>query len=312
VADLPRLYEAQPEIIAHDLHPEYLSTKHALQLPGRKAGVQHHWAHIASCVAENEIDPPLLGVAWDGTGYGTDATIWGGEFFLVEENSCRRVAHLRTFRLPGGEAAIREPRRSALGLLHEMLGEEAWEQAPVVDNFSQAELRTLRGMLRNQVNSPLTSSAGRLFDGVAALAGLRARSTFEGQAAMELEFAIAAGCDESYPFTLREATPLVIDWEPALRALVEDRRQNVAAGRIAARFHNMLADSILAVARSFEQARVALSGGCFQNRNLTERVITQLRAAGHQPYWPRRVPPNDGGIALGQVWAATSSIEEVT
>ncbi|MEP7248687.1 MAG: carbamoyltransferase HypF [Spartobacteria bacterium] len=312
VADLSRLYDAQPDLIAHDLHPEYLSTKHALQQPGRKVGVQHHWAHIASCMAENELEPPLLGVAWDGTGYGTDATIWGGEFFLIEENSYRRVAHLRTFRLPGGDAAVREPRRSALGLLHEILGEELWAEPEVLANFTSAELKTLRGMLRKNVNSPLTSSAGRLFDGVAALAGLRPGSTFEGQAAMELEFAVVGGSEESYPFTLRETKPLVIDWEPGLRALLEDRLQNIGAGVIATRFHNMLADAILAVARHFAQTKVALSGGCFQNRYLTERVINQLRAEGFQPYWPQRVPPNDGGIALGQVWAATSSIEEVT
>lgn len=311
-ADLPRLYEAKPEIIAHDLHPEYLSTKYALQQPGERVAIQHHWAHIASCMAENEIQPPLLGVAWDGTGYGPDGTIWGGEFFLVEENSCRRVAHLRTFRLPGGEAAVKEPRRSALGLLYEVFGDELWKQNDLLENFTRAELKTLRRMLQRQVNSPLTSSVGRLFDGVAALAGLRTHSTFEGQAAMELEFAIDSASDGSYPFVVCETSPLVIDWEPALRALLGDRSQNAGAGVIAARCHNMLADVILAVTRHFNQSRVALSGGCFQNRYLTERVINQLLAAGHLPYWQQRVPPNDGGIALGQVWSATSRIREVT
>ncbi len=215
VADLPRLYEAVPEIVAHDLHPEYLSTKHALQQQGRKVAVQHHWAHIASCMAENEIEPPLLGVAWDGTGYGTDGTIWGGEFFLVEKDSCRRVAHLRTFRLPGGDAAVKEPRRSALGLLHEILSDEVWERKDLLEDFTRAELKTLRSMLSQHVNSPLTSSAGRLFDGVAALAGLRSRSTFEGQAAMELEFAVDPKIAQSYPFKLSETFPVVIDWEPA-------------------------------------------------------------------------------------------------
>ncbi len=310
VADLPRLYEATPDLVAHDLHPEYLSTKHALKLPGEKVAVQHHWAHIASCMAENELEPPLLGVAWDGTGYGTDTTIWGGEFFLVEQNRCRRVAQLRTFRLPGGDAAVREPRRSALGLLHEIFGEELWERPGAITNFTAAELKTLRSMLRKKVNSPVTSSAGRLFDGIAALAGLRFRSTFEGQAAMELEFALVDS-EESYPFTLSQTAPLVIDWEPAVRAVLEDRRQSTAPGLIAARFHNMLVEAILAVARHFAQPRVALSGGCFQNRYLTERVIDRLRTAGFQPYWPQRVPPNDGGIALGQIWAATSAIGEV-
>ncbi|MEO5718719.1 MAG: carbamoyltransferase HypF [Chthoniobacterales bacterium] len=312
VADLPRLYEANPEVVAHDLHPEYLSTKYALQQPGRKVGVQHHWAHIASCMAENELEPPLLGVAWDGTGYGVDGTIWGGEFFLVEENACRRAAHFRTFRLPGGDAAVKEPRRSALGLLHEVFGEELWARADLVENFTAAESKTLRGMLRKTVNSPLTSSVGRLFDGFAALAGLRPRSTFEGQAAMELEFAIDPATTDSYPFALTGSSPLVIDWEPALRALLADRAQRATPGAIAARFHHMLADATLAVAQQFAQTRVALSGGCFQNRYLTEHLIDRLQAAGIQPYWPQRVPPNDGGIALGQIWLAASPIREVS
>ena len=312
VADLPRLYDATPEVIAHDLHPDYLSTRHALQQPGRKVGLQHHWAHVASCMAENEIEPPLLGVAWDGTGYGIDGTIWGGEFFLAEKNSCRRVAHLRTFRLPGGEAAVREPRRSALGLLYEVFGNALWERNDLLEDFGSVELKALRGMFVRQVNSPVTSSAGRLFDAVAALSGLRTHATFEGQAAMELEFAVAHAVADSYPFTLCEGSPLVVDWEPALRALLEDRGQKTATGLIAARFHNMLTDAILALARHFNKSKVLLSGGCFQNRYLTERVTNQLRAAGFQPSWQQRVPPNDGGIALGQVWLATSSIREIT
>jgi hydrogenase maturation protein HypF len=311
VADLPRLYEANPEIIAHDLHPEYLSTKYALQQAGRRVAVQHHWAHIASCMAENEIEPPLLGVAWDGTGYGTDGTIWGGEIFLVQKDSCRRAAHLRTFRLPGGDAAVKEPRRSALGLLHEILGDELWEQRDLLANFTDPETRTLRSMLNHRVNSPITSSAGRLFDGVAALIGLRARSTFEGQAAMELEFAVTPDVTDGYPFLVRETEPLVIDWEPAIRALLDDRAQRVANGMMAARFHNLLANAILAIAQRCNQPKVVLSGGCFQNRYLAERVIHQLLAAGFQPYWHQRMPPNDGGIALGQACLATSPIREL-
>lgn len=311
VADLPRLYEATPEIIGHDLHPDYLSTKHALQQPGQKIGVQHHWAHIASCMAENQIEPPLLGVAWDGTGYGPDVIIWGGEFFLVEEKSCRRAAHLRTFRLPGGDAAVREPRRSALGMLHEIFGDKVWKRADLLKQFSAAEVKTLPRMLAGGVNSPVTSSAGRLFDGVAALAGLRARSTFEGQAAMELEFAIDSAVTEAYSFVLRESAPLVIDWEPALHALLHDRSGQVGAGIIAAKFHQMLVETIIAVARHLGRSKVVLSGGCFQNRYLTERAIERLRAEGFTPYWQRRVPPNDGGIALGQAWVAGRSIREV-
>ena len=311
VTDLPRLYDAVPEIVAHDLHPEYLSTKHAQQLPGRKVAVQHHWAHVASCMAENEVAPPLLGLAWDGTGYGTDGTIWGGECFLVEQHSCRRVAHLRTFRLPGGEAAVREPRRSALGLLHEIFGQALWLQGELLTDFNASELKALRSMLRGQVNCPATSSAGRLFDAIASLAGLRTRSSFEGQAAMELEFAIDSDVADAYPFSLREGDPLVIDWEPAVRTLLADRAGRVSAGTMAARFHHMLVDAMLAVARHFGESKVVLSGGCFQNRYLAERAIAQLRDAGFQPYWHQRVPPNDGGIALGQVYLATSPIRDL-
>ncbi len=307
-ADLPRLYDATPEVVAHDLHPDYLSTKHALQQPGRRVGIQHHWAHIASCMAEHGIEPPLLGVAWDGTGYGTDGTIWGGEFFLVEKEACRRVAHWRTFRLPGGDAAVKEPRRSALGLLHEIFGGQLWEHDELLDDFTAAELKTLRGMLEKKINSPATSSVGRLFDGVAALAGLRARSTFEGQAAMELEFAIASQDRGSYPFALREGTPLVLDWEPAVRAILTA----AGPGEIAARFHHLLTDAIVAVARRCGQENVLLSGGCFQNRYLIERTIDQLRAHGFQPHWPQQVPTNDGGIALGQAYLATSPLREIT
>jgi len=312
VADLPRLYEAKPEIIAHDLHPEYLSTKYALQQASSRVAVQHHWAHIASCMAENEIEPPALGVAWDGTGYGTDGTIWGGEFFLVQKASCRRAGHLRTFRLPGAEAAVKEPRRSALGLLHEILGDELWRQKNLLTDFTRAETKTLRSMLTHRVNSPVTSSAGRLFDGVAALIGLRARTTFEGQAAMDLEFAVTPGVTDGYPFALREAEPFVVDWEPAIRALLDDRGQKVAGGVMAARFHNLLTNTILAIAQRCNQSKVVLSGGCFQNRYLAERVTNQLLAAGFQPYWHQRIPPNDGGIALGQLWLATSPIRELT
>jgi hydrogenase maturation protein HypF len=192
------------------------------------------------------------------------------------------------------------------------LSDEVWERKDLLEDFTSAELKTLRGMLSQHVNSPLTSSAGRLFDGVAALAGSRSRSTFEGQAAMELEFAVEPKIAQSYPFKLSETFPVVIDWETALRALLEDRNRNASSAVIATRFHNMLVEVILSVARHLDTSKVALSGGCFQNRYLTERVINQLSAEGFKPYWQQRVPPNDGGIALGQLWLATSPIRELT
>ncbi|MEP6956211.1 MAG: carbamoyltransferase HypF, partial [Chthoniobacterales bacterium] len=304
-ADLPRLYEATPELVACDLHPDYLSTKYAAQFSARTVPVQHHWAHIAACMAENELSPPVLGIAWDGTGYGGDGTIWGGEFLAVDGSGFTRAAHLRQFRLPGGDAAVREPRRCQLGLLYEMFGEELWHQDRFFSDFTATEVGLLRQMLEKRVNAPLTSSAGRLFDAVAALSGLRARGSFEGQAAMDLEFIARFGIDETYAFELREGTPLVVDWQRTIQGIIDDLRANEAQAVISAKFHNTLVEMIVSVARRFAQAKVVLSGGCFQNQYLTERAITQLSAEGFRPYWHQRIPPNDGGISLGQVLAAT-------
>jgi hydrogenase maturation protein HypF len=303
--------------------------------------VQHHIAHVLSCMAENEITPPVLGVSWDGTGYGTDGTVWGGEFFLVTDESAERIAHLRPFPLPGGDKAVKEPRRTALGLLHEISDDKVFEQkklAPVAA-FSSAELATLKTMLAKKLNSPVTTSMGRLFDAVASLINLRQQIRFEGQAAMELEFALdGIETDEAYELqlvesalqssagvppaisTLRDmdrnkipashaggtpALPLyVLDWSPMVEAILADVQQGVSVGIISAKFHNALAESIVAVAKRAGQNRVVLSGGCFQNRYLTERTVRRLQAEGFRPYWHQRVPPNDGGIALGQVVAA--------
>lgn len=329
-ADLPRLYEVQSDVIVADLHPDYLSTQFAMKrrLPARlesekpnqkRAGsetgapqiiqVQHHIAHVLSCIAENEVKLPALGVAWDGTGLGTDGTIWGGEFFRVTEQSVERVAHLRPFRLPGGDAAVKEPRRAALGLMHELAGVDdnllLHMQQETAARFSKVELAALNTALARGVNAPFTTSMGRLFDAVAALTGLRQQMRFEGQAAMELEFALAEiESDEHYDLPIIPGqAPRVLDWAPTIRALFSDVRDGVAVGEISARFHNALAESIVAVAREVGVERVALSGGCFQNRYLTERAVRRLRAEGFHAYWHQRVPPNDGGIALGQIVA---------
>jgi hydrogenase maturation protein HypF len=266
-------------------------------------------------MAENELDPPFLGVSWDGTGYGLDGTVWGGEFFLVTETSCERVAHLRQFRLPGGDRAVKEPRRTALGLLYEMFGEAAFAMADAapVQAFSPAELGLLKTMLARSLNSPLTSSVGRLFDAAASLAGLRQQVRFEGQAAMELEFALeGTATAEAYQLPLRPGhaprstlhAPLLLDWSPMVEAILADLKRRVPIAQISARFHNALAEAIVAVAKRVGQPRVVLSGGCFQNRYLTERSVQRLQEEGFRPYWHQRVPPNDGGISLGQVVAA--------
>ena len=310
--DLPGLYEAQPELMVADLHPDYLSTQFAQSSGKPIVGVQHHVAHVLSCLAENEVPLPALGVAWDGTGYGTDGSIWGGEFFLVTDQKVERVAQLRPFRLPGGDKAVKEPRRAALGLLYELYGESVFEMDHLApwQEMPPVEMITLKGMLQRHFNSPLTSSVGRLFDVVASLINLRHRMYFEGQAAMELEFAIdGLATDEGYdlPLTTRQSA-FVLDWSRMIPAILADVRGGVSAAKISAKFHNTLAEAVVMIARKCGQPRVALSGGCFQNRYLTERTVTRLRAEKFQPYWHQRVPPNDGGIALGQIYAARNKL----
>jgi hydrogenase maturation protein HypF len=308
-ADFQNLYEVTPDFTACDLHPDYLSTKFAQQAGTPIVSVQHHYAHVLACMAENELDAPVLGVLWDGSGYGTDGTIWGGEFLVVNKTSFERMAHFRPFKLPGGETAIKQPRRSALGAMYEIFGDELFEHHDPVAlrNFSTAELRMLRQVMAKEINAPLTSSAGRLFDAVASLVGLRQRTSFEGQAAMELEFAIQKGVSEVYPFAVQKNGTMVVDWEPMFLKIVEELRNGQKIGVIAARFHNTLAEMAVSISLEVGIPRVALSGGCFQNKYLTERTVQRLQEEGFRPCWHQRVPPNDGGIALGQVMAAAQA-----
>jgi hydrogenase maturation protein HypF len=319
LADLPRLHGVPPRVGVRDLHPDYASSRLAEQSGRPTATVQHHVAHVAACLAERGFAPPALGVCWDGAGFGPDGAVWGGEFLHLTEGGWRRVAHLRYFRLPGGEAAIREPRRAALGLLHEAYGERCFERADLapIAAFRPEELQVLRTMLTRNLNAPLTSSAGRLFDAAAALCGLRQRSSYEGQTAAELE-KIAADRPQggAYDFPLRpaadDARGLIVDWGPALTALLDDLRASVATGVVSARFHAGLAGAIVAVAQRVGEPRVALTGGCFQNVRLTEAAAAELERAGFTPLWHRSTPPNDGGLALGQAaWASWMELEGV-
>jgi len=299
IGDFQALYETSPAVIATDLHPDYASTAYANGLAAgaaiRPQRIQHHWAHVLSCMADNGIDSPALGVAWDGTGYGADGTIWGGEFLVPARGGFRRVAHLRTFPLPGGDAAVKNPRRTAAGLLYELRGAES---------FTGDEPPLLRQMLEKRIRCPRTSSAGRLFDAVAAIIGIRDEVSFEGQAAMELEFRAAPDVEETYDYAIRGSDPLIVDWGPMIHTILNDTRADVDQAVIAAKFQNTLAAIIVSVAQATGEPRVLLTGGCFQNRYLTERAVRRLTDAGFTPYWHQRVPPNDGGIALGQVMAA--------
>ena len=305
-ADLPRLYRAAPQVVVHDLHPEYLSTKFAQQMPVRSIAVQHHYAHVLSCMVDNELTGSALGVSWDGTGLGLDGTIWGGEFLRINDSSFERVAHFRQFRLPGGDAAIADPRRSALGLLYEILGPDLFRRNDLIPlrHVSRTELRTFERMLDAQINAPMTSSAGRFFDAVASILGVRQRTTFEGQAAMDLEFVATPGLREFYGVALRREAPMLFDWESMILAMLSDLGRNLPVGVIAAKVHNTMVELIVSVAQAAAEANVVLSGGCFQNQYLAERAISRLREEGFNPYWHCRIPPNDGGIALGQIAAA--------
>jgi hydrogenase maturation protein HypF len=306
VTDLPRLYDTQPLLIACDLHPDYLSSRYATGTHLKVERVQHHWAHVLACMAENELEPPVLGVSWDGTGYGTDGTIWGGEFLVPQGDLFERVAHIRQFRLPGGEMAVKEPRRTGLALLYAVWGEKGFNEsglAPFAE-FSGTELGLLRQMLVKGLNAPVTSSVGRLFDGIAALIGLRQQVTFEGQAAMELESVIEPEVTETYPFGLSNGAPQIVDWGPMIGEILVDLRRGISPGAISAKFHNTLAEIIVAIARQIVTPKIVLTGGCFQNRYLLEQAVQRLSQAGFKPYWHQRVPPNDGGIALGQIAAA--------
>ena len=286
IDDLCRLYRFQPEMVACDLHPDYASTRWALDSGLPVVETQHHQAHAAACAAENRIEGRYLGVAWDGTGYGTDGVIWGGEFFLAEGAQFERIAHLRPFRLPGGEAAVKQGWRSAASLQWEAMGPDAVSE--------RSEKRVLLRMLERGINAPWSTSVGRLFDAVASMAGVAQESRFEGQAAMLLERQIGElTTDDCYP--LREG-----DWAPLIEAVDLDVARGEPAAYIAARFHNALANWIVSVAEHAGERRVALSGGVFQNGYLVERTAALLEARGFQVYTHQRVPPNDGGIALGQ------------
>lgn len=309
IDDLKRLYGIRPAAVACDAHPDYLSTRYAGLTGLPLIPVQHHLAHVLSCLAENDLSGPVLGVSWDGTGYGRDGTIWGGEFLLVEDESVTRIAHLRPFPLPGGDKAVKEPRRTALGVLYALWGDTLFQRPDLalLGTFSPEELAVLRLMLKRGINAPSTTSVGRLFDALAAIVGLHPRLRFEGQAAMALEFALAGReTDEAYPFALHlSSTPAVLDWAAVVEGALDDAAQGLPVSMISAKFHNGLIDAVVSVARHARVERVALTGGCFQNQYLTERAVTRLRAAGFRPFWHQRVPPNDGGIALGQLMAAS-------
>ncbi len=314
ITRLCRLFELDPHRVTHDLHPGYASTQQAESFTTETEPVQHHYAHVLSCMLDNALEPPVLGVSWDGTGLGTDNTIWGGEFLRVDPTGYTRAAHWRTFPLIGGDQAALDPRRVAFGLLYElygpsMLGKEKWDSHL---KLTREEQNVFANMIEKNINVHRCSSAGRLFDTVSALTGLCQHNGYEGEAAMRLEFAAQArpGAKETYTFNIAEVRDrLIIDWQPMIEDLMDDMRGGVNTGIVSQTFHNTLASAVVQVAEVIGLPRVALTGGCFQNRVLTEQTVNQLREAGFEPYWHQRIPPNDGGIAAGQILAALRSLK---
>ncbi|HON08951.1 MAG TPA: carbamoyltransferase HypF, partial [Verrucomicrobiota bacterium] len=316
-SDLPQMYEKKATAIVCDLHPDYLSTKFAEESGLPLLKVQHHYAHILSCVAENKIDYPVLGIAWDGTGYGVDGTIWGGEFLLVNQGEFKRVAHLKQFLLPGGDLAVKEPRRAGLGALYEIYGDSVNRKIPTFQSFANNELKIIFKRLKDGDTFPRTSSAGRLFDAVASIIGLKQICQFEGQAAMELEYAIGdCKIEDEYPISIvgvEDGKPdknketkflnLMLDWRPLLESIIKDCFNGRSISEISIKFHNSMVKLIIEVAKRIGEKKIVLSGGCFQNRYLTERAVRKLSECGFSVYCHHSVPPNDGGIALGQAVA---------
>ncbi len=322
ISDFTHLYDTTPQQIAADLHPSYYSTAYAQRSNLPVVYVQHHHAHVLSCMTENHLDPPVLGVAWDGTGFGADKTVWGGEFLMVHNGAFTRAAHLRIFMLPGGEKAVKEPRRSALGLLYEIYGDGLRDMSHLnpIKAFDEKDLLVLMTMLKNRLNTYITSSAGRLFDAVASIMDAEQYNQFEGKAAMALEFmAHSASTDMAYPIEVQASrmscpkknggntlhSPWIIDWEPMVRCILHDVGQGISPAIISAMFHNTLVEAIVMAAKKIGEQKVLLTGGCFQNRYLIEKTVPRLIQEGFQPYFHQRIPTNDGGIALGQAVAAS-------
>jgi len=309
-----RFLDVQPVIIAHDLHPDYRSSWFARSFDGLKQiGVQHHHAHVVSCMAENGVNSRVIGVAFDGTGYGLDGCIWGGEFMTADFSGFKRVAHLSYVPIPGGEASIHRPGRMALAYLWQAFGSEGANMAlEIMDSLSEEEADITRIQIERGINCPPTSSMGRLFDAVAALLNLCSDVTYEGQAAMLLESIAEGPVDMVYPYSVEvsQLGSLQIDVRPTIRAIVRDLKQGHEFGRISSCFHSTVADMIVCVCQRIRGEtglnRVALSGGVFQNALLLAMAVDRLGKNGFEVLRHMKFPCNDGGISLGQALVAAA------
>lgn len=322
ISHLEKIFEIRPAVIAHDMHPDYFNSHWAMKKAGldmELVPVQHHHAHIASCMAENRLTDPVIGVALDGTGLGTDGAIWGGEILIADYLGFERVGHLEYLPLPGGDAAAKNPRQMAISYLraagfNSTAGIK--EVVPSLRTIPDDNIDLVLKMLDKNINSPLTSSAGRLFDAVSAIIGLRQTNTFEGQAALELEMCASRGpkVELEYLYNLKNSEYITIDYIETIKAILNDIKDGVSTPEISIKFHNTVARSIsLAVLDASKKtgiSLVALSGGCFQNVILTTKLKNLLDGSGLTVYTHSIVPPNDGGIALGQAVIALNKVGE--
>jgi hydrogenase maturation protein HypF len=312
---MQRLFRIVPTAVAYDLHPQYLSTKLALEMTDiQHIGVQHHHAHIASCMAENGITDKVIGVAFDGTGFGSDGKIWGGEFLVADFAGFERRGHFRYVALAGGDRAVREPWRLGLSYLLDTFGGQIDSlDLPLLRRVPAKKIATIRSMIERRINTIDTSAAGRLFDAVASIVGIRDAVNFEAQAAIELEACAQPGVDASYPFEISTSSPWQIDVRAMMEQIIRDVVAAKPVGWISAAFHNTVAAIVVEVClrlRSEEHIdRVCLSGGTFQNVYLVERAVASLRAKGFQVFLHSKVPPNDGGISLGQAVIANRALK---
>ena len=302
-----RLFYIEPKAVAYDLHPDYLSTQYALSIPDiPRIGVQHHHAHIVSAMAENGMEGDVIGVALDGTGFGLDGTIWGGEFIRANLRDFDRLAHLKKVPMPGGSMAIKEPWRMAMVYLSEAFGDETTKlKIDLIRRINPQKWDVLKRAIEKKINTPLTSSMGRFFDAVSSLLSVRDEAHYEGQAAIELEMIADHGMKEEYPFHIhKDEMPMAIDPLEMIRGIVCDLTDGMPSSKISGKFHKTIARLIVETCetiRSKEKLnRVVLSGGVFQNNFLLSLVTEGLKRSGFDVYTHHLVPPNDGGVSLGQ------------
>ncbi len=308
--NLKDVYRVKPVALAYDLHPMYLSTQWALRQEGiKKFGIQHHHAHIASVMAEKGLKEKVIGVSFDGTGYGTDGNLWGGEFFIADIEEFKRAGHLKYIPLPGGETAVKEPWRIAIGLIRDIFGDQAIPYLKTLgftDKYGYKRIQDILKIIDNRQFSPLSSGAGRLFDGISALAGVCDRNTFEGEAAIALEAITKPDVVDDYPVDIQSRELLEIDFSHTILKIIEDLGKGEHKGSISSRFHNTLVTVIKRVVQKLSQVHsiedVILCGGVFQNMYLLKRTMISLESIGMKVHIHEKVPTNDAGISLGQAY----------